>query len=199
MSIIPKHIFDSSNNNVLQYISRVVLKDKHFNDSNVFNKYFFLKNKLDIQLCENIIKSYDDNVIENNLYDKINDTFPALDIDNFTNFEDILTHMQLCIDEISNLYHLQDLNIQFLRIRKLTSSNNILTHINKNNSFLSFCILLNKKTEFTGGSIHFLYNNDIIILEQGIPIVHSRFLFTYDNLMCGNMYLLFGNITINYK
>ena len=96
MPEIIKHIFDTSYNDINQYILKINLKDKFVNSSNQFAKQY-ISPCFDVSLCENIIKEYD------YLYE--NNTNKNIDIMSFSYFSKVLTILNDKIPEIIKFFN----------------------------------------------------------------------------------------------
>ena len=139
MSEIIKHIFDTSYNDINQYILKINLKDKFLNSPNQFTKQY-ISPCFDDSLCENIVKEYDH---LHEITKKKN-----IDIIHFSNFLQILNILNNKLTEITGFYNIHETincNVNDIEIAKFQKDENIKTYNNSSNH-LTFIIVLNPCT-----------------------------------------------------
>ena len=193
MELIDIYSNNDNINNIFQYLSKTIIKNKLLADDNVFNKFFFLENVIDLSLCKKIINEVELINNWNNENDKAIYSFISCESLNKEIFEKILNNIYLQFDKITSLYKLENLQLDvceliIVKIEKKDVFNNY------KRFFLKFMVLLNSENDFNGGEIIFFHNEKTINLKQGSLFIHSNLFNISNNVTNGIMYLLLGYI-----
>jgi hypothetical protein len=201
--------------NLVQYMSKVKIKDKILKKDFVYNKQYIFKEMFDKELCNEIILE-SSNIDEwTSDISSVHYQYKIMDINHLSTdtFTSILDSIYKKMPEISELYQLENvkLDITEIVIAKNEDNNNFFSRTSKDVDFLKFTILLNPHSDFKGGDIEFsLYNSEIIDisniiidnksedkiikLEQGDMCIHGCLFYKQNNTSSGCMYSLIGYI-----